>query len=47
MATSTNISIVVEAIDQATKTLDKVKGELSGVGDASKGIIGTLKENEQ
>lgn len=44
---STNISIVVEAIDQATKTLEKVKGELSGVGDAGKGIIATLKENEQ
>lgn len=44
---STNISIVVEAIDQATKTLDKVKGELSGVGDAGKGIISTLKENEK
>lgn len=47
MAASTNISIVVEAIDQATKTLDKVKGELSGVGDAGKWIIDTLKQNEE
>lgn len=47
MAATTNISIVVEAIDQATKTLDKVKGELSGVGEAGKGIIGTLKANEE
>ena len=42
MAPQANISIVVEAIDQATKTLEGVKGTLGGMNSVTKGVASSM-----
>jgi hypothetical protein len=43
----TNISIIVEAIDQATKVLDSVKGSMKGVDGTSANLTKTITDNKE